>query len=235
MIRYQTELKGLKELLSGMDDKSIQSGAKKGLKLVGVGVKDVVVRHLNSAYNINRATIDSKMDVKATNDSVTLMVVSRPMNLTCFGATQFGSRNGKRVTVKRVKDVIRTRVKGKSGSFGGVKVVIERSHTTLLPGAFIARVKAGSQGAFNIGVFREASHSARTQYVDSRNRRKTGRPYSLANRPKQPRKAIINMAVKTVSSLFEGAGTQAAIDSYLESDALNVVAQEIYVSIQGGA
>jgi len=89
-------------------------------------------------------------------------------------------------------------------------------------------VAAGNKGASNIGVFKRTGQPARTQYIDRRNRRTTNRPYMMTNRKKfTPREAIRNMAVKTVSSLFEGSQVRAEVSQYLDNEALQVVWHEV--------
>lgn len=225
---------GLPEILSTLKGKSVNTGVKRGLKLIGTGIKTRSSKVIREQYNLKKADVDNKFEIMTTDEAVLIVCKSRPVNLTAFDAKQVGASGGKRLIVKRSKGGISRTVRGKSGTFAGVSVPIEKSHTTLLPGAFIARVKAGNKGAFNIGVFSRASHSARTQYKDQRNRRKTTRPYVKVSRPltPAPRQAIINRAFVSVPTLFLGKRVMPVLEEYLDNDALKTVMHEIDWAVQ---
>lgn len=224
---YSLQISGLAELKRSMQGSSVDLGVKRGLKKIGEGVRTRVSKVIREEYNLKKSDVDDTFEVIATDDVVLIVCKARPINLTKFGAKQFGSSSGKRVTVKRLGEAISKSVRGKSGAFGGVTAPIMKSKTTLLSGAFIAKVNAGTKGASNIGVFKRSSHDARTQYKDPRIRRKTNRPYVMSNRTHTPRKAIINMAFVSVATLFAGKRVIPMIDEYLQSEALDIVMHEI--------
>lgn len=232
------QITGLTEAMRGLDGKRVELGRDRGLKKVGKSVASLASSLIREQYNLKKADVDAKFDVIATDEAVLVICKSRPINLTAFGAKQYGTKGGKRLTVRRVGDGIKRTTRGKAGSFGGVSAPIVKSRTTLIPGAFIAQVKAGNKGGMNIGVFTRANHDARTQYKDQRIRRKTNRPYSLANRTKSPRKAIVNMAFVSVATLFgsnehgPGKTVKAGIEEYLQNDALKTVLHEISFAME---
>ena len=227
MILIKGEISGLSEMTAGLSGENFEKGLNRGLKRVGTAIKTRASAAIRKQYNLKESDVDSKFEVIASAGVVLVTCTSRPINLTLFGAKQIGSVGGKRLTVKRVGDSVLRGTKGKAGLFGGVAASIKRDSTTLLPGAFIAKVKAGNKGASNIGVFRRTNKNASKQYIDPRNRRKTNRPYVMSNRTKSPRKAIRNLAVKTVSALFEGSRVKAEINQYLDNEALQVVLHEV--------
>lgn len=228
------QITGLPEVLSSLKGKNINTGVKRGLKLIGTGVKTRSSKIIRERYNLKKADIDSKFEIIATSEAVLIVCKSRPVNLTAFDAKQLGKSGGKRLIIKRSKGGISRSIRGKSGTFAGVSVPIEKSHTTLLQGAFIAKVKAGTKGAVNIGVFSRVSHSSRTQYKDQRNRRKTARPYIKVVRPRTPsaRQAIINRAFVSVPTLFLGKSVKPVLEEYLDNAALKTVMHEIDWAIQ---
>lgn len=229
------KISGLAELLQSQQGKDVDRGVKRGLKKVGDGLKTRASQLIRDTYNLKKDDVDSKFEVIATSEQVLIVCKSRPVNLTMFNAKQLGSLAGKRLTVTRSKGEIKRTARGKAGAFAGVTAAIEKDHTSLLSGAFIAQVKAGSKGASNIGVFSRVSHSSRTQYKDQRNRRKTSRPYVKVNRPltPAPRQAIINRAFVSVSTLFLGKRVAPALQEYLDNDALRIVEHEIDWAIRG--
>lgn len=232
---FKVEIKGFTEAMRNSDGQNVTVGLRRGLKKVGDSTKVVASKKIRDEYNIKKSDVDSKFTVTVGGNVVVITAVSRPINLTYFGAKQFGSRRGKRVTYRRVKDTIKASTRGKAGAFGGVVVPITGRKTTLLPSAFLAKVKAGKKGSFSIGVFKRASYKAKTQYQDLRNRRKTSRPYVKRNRalvPKQ-REAIINTAFVSVSTLFGGKKVVPAIKRYIATDALKTIVHEISWSIRG--
>lgn len=233
-VLIHSQITGLTEALQGLDGKAIQRGLKHGLGRVGDSVRAKASAKIREAYNLKPADVNSTFKVITAGDAVLIVCKSRPINLTAFGARQLGTRGGKRLTIKRVRNGISSKVRGKAGSFGGVTVPIEKSHTTLLASAFIAKVKAGTKGSFNIGVFSRTSHAAKSTYKDTRNRRKTNRPYVKVVRPLTPvaRRAIINRAFVSVSTLFGGKRVAPVIEEYLSNDALKTVLHEISFAME---
>ena len=234
-IVFESSITGLAEVLRVLDVKAIQAGLGRGITKVGESVKSKASGVIRESYNLKRVDVDNKFQVISAQDEVLIVCRSRPINLTEFGAVQLGTRAGKRLTIKRKGNNINSSVRGKAGLFGGVTVPIEKDHTTLLSGAFIAKVKAGKKGAFNIGVFSRTNHAAAKAYRDPRNRRKTNRPYVKVARAltAAPRKAIINRAFVSVSTLFLGKRVLPVIDEYLSNDALKVVMHEIDWATRG--
>lgn len=218
---------GLQDVLESLDSNKAKQGLKRGIKKVGDAVKTLAPKTIRETYNLKKADVDRTFNVHASDQMVVISSKGRPINLTSFGTKQYGSRGGKRVTTRRVGDNIQSRTRGKAGAFGGVAAPITRSRTTLLPGAFLAKVKAGNKGAFNIGVFQRASHSMKTPYKNPY-QRKTGRPYIKTHRAQQAyRAALINKAFVTVPTLFTGKQVMATVAKYIDTDAIKTVLHEI--------
>jgi hypothetical protein len=218
---------GLEGVFASLDSAKARKGFKAGIKKVGDSVKTLSSKTIRDGYNLKKAAVDRTFSVYATDQSVTIASKGRPINLTAFDPRQYGSRGGKRVTTRRVGDTVKRGVRGKSGSFGGVVAPITRSRSTLLPGAFIARVKAGNKGAFNVGVFQRANHAMKTPY-NNPYVRKTGRPYVKTHRAQQAyRAALVNKAFVTVPTLFTGVQVMATVAKYISTDAIKTVIHEI--------
>ncbi len=218
MIVMNTEITGLKEALYQFDGQNIKRGLEIGLDKVGNSVRTLASTRIREEYNLKKSDVDKSFSIQSTDERVVIACTGRPLNLTLFGARQYGSVGGRRVTVRRKGDELKTSVRGKAGSFGGVAVQITKSSTTMLPGAFLAKVKAGSKGGSNIGVFIRTGHDATSPYVD-RHTRKTTRPYNKIARAAAPthREQIINKAMVTVPTLFTGKRVMPSIQEYLTS------------------
>ena len=218
MLLMKTEITGLKEALAQYDPENIKRGLTIGLGKVGNSVRTLASSRIREEYNLKKSDVDKAFSVWPEADQVIITCQGRPINLTYFGARQFGSKGGKRVTVRRKGDEIKTSVRGKAGAFSGVAVQITNSRTTLIYKSFIAKVNAGTKGGFSIGVFKRTGHDASSPYVD-RHTRKTSRPYNKTKRAAAPahREQIINKAMVTVPTLFAGKRVRPAIMEYLSS------------------
>lgn len=194
------KIEGLDDIRSQLDNKKVKLGLTRGLKKVGESTRTLASALIREEFVIKKADVDSKFKITATPDYVMITGSSRPINLTYFNARQMGASGGKRVTTRRKGDAIVSSTRGKAGAFGGVAVQIRKSQTTLLPGTFLAKVKAGNKGAFNIGVF---------------------------IRKGKKRVPIINKAMVSVSTLFGGQKTMPKLIEHVKTVGLKTIEHEV--------
>ena len=213
------KIEGLDQVLKQFDGQNISRGVKIGLGKVGNSVRTLASAKIREEYNLKKSDVDRTFTVRADADHVVVKSQGRPINLTYFNARQYGSRNGKRVTIRRKGDTLQTSVRGKAGAFGGVAVNTVPGETRLLYGSFMARVKAGTKGAFSIGVFKRVpgtTMKSRGKYA--------GKPHG---------EQIINKAMISVPSMFTGARVLPAIKEYLGSGrAATTIGHEVEQAIK---
>lgn len=224
---------GLQAAFDMVDSNKAKQGLKRGMKKVGDGTKTVASKAIRDAYDMKKGDVDRTFSVYAADQSLIITSKGRPINLTYFNTRQFGSRGGKRVTTRRVGDTIQSKTRGRAGSFGGVAAIIRKGSTTLLPGAFLAKVRAGNKGKSNIGVFIRASHQQKSAYSNPY-KRKTNRPYNKVNRAATAyRQAIINKAMVAVPTLFTAPQVMDKVFAYVKADGLKTLMHEILWATAG--
>ncbi len=224
---------GLQDALDMVDSTKAKRGITTGLRKVGDRTRTLASTVIRETYNMKKGNVDKTFSIYATEQSVIITSKGRPINLTAFNAKQFGSRGGKRVTTQRKGDSVQSHIRGTAGAFGGVAVGIEKSYTTLLHGAFIAKVAAGNKGASNIGVFMRTNH-AMTKAYHNPYQRKTDRPYVKVNRAQVAyRAAIVNKAFVSVPTLFTAPKVIEKIFEYINGDAIKTVMGEILWATTG--
>ena len=192
-------IEGLKELLSTLDAENVKTGLKRGLQKVGDSTKTRASSLIRDEFNIKKSDVDSKFRVTATAECAIITGSSKPISLTYFNARQMGLSHGKRVTTRRKGDSIVSSKRGKSGAFAGVAVMIRKGTTTLIPGAFIAKVKAGKSD-FNVGVI---------------------------IRKGKKRLTIINKSMVSVSTLFAGKKVMPQLIEHVNTVGLKTIEHEI--------
>jgi hypothetical protein len=212
----------IRDVIDGYDltNKRVQLGVKRGLAKIGSSVKTKGSALIRQAYNLKKSDLDQSFTVFGTSDQVSIICASRPVNLTRFGAVQYGVRKGKQFSVKRSGDALK-HGRGKGAGFGGVKVTIRNGVVTMLTGAFLQRMANG-----NIGVFTRADHARKSARFRPR---KTSRPYDVSNRPKvKTIAAIVNMASVTPSTMFGGQRVMPQILDYVSSpESMAILTHEI--------
>lgn len=217
---------GMDGVLALLDPKKVNVGLARGLKAVGNTTKTLASSLIREEFQLNKSIVDKCFSVNATAERAIITAKSRPINLTTFNPRQFGSQGGKRVTTRRKGDTITKSVRGKAGAFGGVAVGIRQGQTTLLPGAFIAKVAAGKKGSVNIGVFSRIPGSVgRKKYVDPRS---SNRPYHKVHRAASAtREQIMNRATITVSTMFTSNRVLPRLHEHINTVGVKTIMREI--------
>lgn len=226
------QVDGLGDLIAKMDERRVAIGMKRGHQIIGDDVANISTGLIIANYNIKARDVKDTFDVYAESSNVIVSCTGRPINLTYFGATQYGSRGGKRFKTTRVGDSIESKaMENDAEAMGGVIVQIRLGQYTKLPHAFIQKVRAGKSG-FNIGVFARANHARKSKYINPYSR-KTSRPYKKVRRALLAyRQAIVNKKFISVPELFDNSNVKLTIDNYLKEKAPNIIRQEILKSTE---
>lgn len=117
--RLARKLDGLKK---GLQTTAIRQGLQKTSKQAVTAAST----QIRSVYNIKKQDLDKRFSILASSRKLSALIRARSLKTSRIPVINFGARPAK----------------------GGVRFSVRRGRTTLVPGAFIAKMRSGHKGVF---------------------------------------------------------------------------------------